>query len=107
MASTKSSRARPASAGKEITKDSSVDDPGIAKLRELVRILEASSLAELKFEDANIIVELRRHSTSPSLPVVVPSATAASMPGAPATIAEFKTTPGAAPAKDADSGADI
>jgi acetyl-CoA carboxylase biotin carboxyl carrier protein len=45
------------------------DDRLLQKLRAIVRILEESSLAELKYEDGDLIVGLSRHGTPVPMPL--------------------------------------
>jgi acetyl-CoA carboxylase biotin carboxyl carrier protein len=60
-------------------------DKNLAKLREIVKVLETSSLAELRYEDAEIAVEVRRYMSAPahatgqsySAPALAPAASAA------------------------------
>jgi acetyl-CoA carboxylase biotin carboxyl carrier protein len=53
------------------------DERLLEKLRTIVRILEDSSLAELKYEDADVIVSLSRHASSGPIsiaPIAIPGA---------------------------------
>jgi acetyl-CoA carboxylase biotin carboxyl carrier protein len=68
MATKKPSRTKPVSAG---------SDQNLAKLREIVKVLETSTLAELRYEDSEIAVEVRRYSSAaaPAAPAAVPTYT--------------------------------
>jgi acetyl-CoA carboxylase biotin carboxyl carrier protein len=71
-------------------------DLNLARLKALVELLEASSLAELEYEDASVVVRLSRHATIPVLagppaPPVPAAHVAGTVPMAAA--------PAAAPAK--------
>src|SRR5262245_11875251 len=69
-------------------------DHNLSKLREIVKVLETSTLAELRYEDAEIAVEVRRYGSAAPQPVAshpvmtapaaveVRSATAAPAPAA-------------------------
>src|SRR5215472_11482743 len=63
------------------------------KLRTIVNILEESSLAELKYEDSDLIVALARHSAAPIAlpPLALPAVP--SIAALPATMASPPATP--------------
>lgn len=84
------------------------DERRIAKLRAIVEILESSSLAQLQYEDADIVVSLSRHGSTAaagavvaSLPLASGQAAAPALPtgGVAAAVAAVRTE---APREEAD-----
>jgi acetyl-CoA carboxylase biotin carboxyl carrier protein len=63
------------------------DDRLLDKLRSIVRILEESSLAELKYEDGDLIVALSRHAAGPISVTQLPMQAVPSLAPAPASMA--------------------
>lgn len=92
--------AKKAAAPVRAAKTSNDSDRNLAKLREIVKVLEGSTLAELSYEDSEIAVEVRRYSAAPAA-APVPSYSAA--PIAVAAPAKAETAPAAPAESEADT----
>jgi acetyl-CoA carboxylase biotin carboxyl carrier protein len=73
-------------------------DPRIARLKEIVQILEGSSLAELKYEDQDIAIELSRHASTAAPAIAAPPPVVVSAPAVqPAAVSATPPPAAAAP----------
>jgi acetyl-CoA carboxylase biotin carboxyl carrier protein len=86
-----------AAASVRAPKTSNDSDRNLAKLREIVKVLESSTLAELSYEDSEIAVEVRRYSAS-----AAPVPTYSAAPVVAAAPAKAVETPVAAAELESD-----
>ncbi len=79
MATKKTAKSRPAPQAEAPSNDR------LSKLRELVTILESSSLAELSYTDDDLSVSLSKYGSAAAAPTVIAAPVAAPAPAAPTT----------------------
>jgi acetyl-CoA carboxylase biotin carboxyl carrier protein len=101
MATSKKTAAASVRAKKTSDRAANGSDANLAKLREIVKVLETSTLAELRYEDAEIAVEVRRYASAPAA-APVPQYSAA-----PAHVVAAAPSPAAAAAAAAEVETDV